>query len=41
MLCPNKEILREWLKEDQISEETFFHFVGQEEKEPPNSPDQK
>ena len=35
-----KKILREWLKEDQISEETFVHFVGQEEKEP-NSPDQK
>ena len=29
-----KKILREWLKEDQISEETFVHFVGQEEEEP-------
>ena len=36
-----KKILREWLKEGQISEETFVHFVGQEKKEPPNSPDQK
>jgi energy-coupling factor transporter ATP-binding protein EcfA2 len=35
-----KKILREWLKEDQISEETFVHFVGQEGKEP-NSSDQK
>jgi len=35
-----RKILREWLKEDQISEETFVHFVGQEEKEG-NSPDQK
>ena len=35
-----KKILREWLKEDQISEGTFVHFVGQEEKEP-NSSGQK
>jgi hypothetical protein len=27
-----KKILREWLKEDQISEETFVHFIGQEEE---------
>ena len=32
-----KKILREWLKEDQISEETFVHFVGQEEKEAKSS----
>ena len=34
-----KKILREWLREDQISEETFVYFIGREEGEskPPNS----